>query len=191
METSEKKFIRLCKAGKKEGFDLLFEKYEKLIYRLCYHYTASREDSLDLLQEIYIKIYKSIQRFDESQPLIPWIKKIAVNTSLNFIRDSKQNTISLNAGINDEEGTVEDYIASSSSVEDDIGFLDTKRHLQLMIQNLPDDMKMAVILRHINEMSYEEISKVMACPVGTVKTLIYRGRRILKEKLQKSGLWEV
>lgn len=191
METSDKKIISLCKAGKKEGYNLLFQKYEKSIYRICYHYTVSREDALDLLQEVYIKLYKSIDRFNENQPVLPWIKRITVNTCLNFLRKRREKTVSLNASTDTEDCSVEDLIASSVNVEDEVSCMDTKRILEGMIRDLPEEMKMAVVLRHMEDMSYDDIARTMACPVGTVKSFLFRGRNILKDKLRSAGIWGV
>lgn len=189
--TSEEKLIKLCKAKNREGYNLLFEKYEKYIYKICYHYTASREDALDLLQEVYIKIFKAFDRFNEKQPLLPWIKRITINTCLSFIRIKREQTLSLSSPIDGGENTVEDLVASSINVEDEVGFTDTKRALEEMIKELPKDLRMVLILRHMEDMSYDEISKAMACPVGTVKTHLFRGRKILKDKLQSAGIWGV
>lgn len=191
MEAADKKIIHLCKEQKREGYNLLYQKYEKFIYKICYHYTASREDSLDLLQEIYIKLYKAVPGFNENYPVLPWIKKITVNTCLNFVRSKKDAVLSLNAPVNDGEIEAEELIASSVSVEDDVSFADTKKVLQEMINNLPCEMRMAVILRHIENMRYEDIARTMAVPLGTVKTLIFRGRKILKENLKTAGILEV
>jgi RNA polymerase sigma-70 factor (ECF subfamily) len=191
LETSDKKLISLCKAKKRDGFIILFQKYEKFIYKICYHYTVSREDALDLLQEVYIKLYKSIDRFNENQPILPWLKKITVNTCLNFIRGRKEKTVSLNSETDDGESPIEALVASSANVEDQISYMNTKKLLEDTIQELPQEMRMAVILRHIEGMSYDEIARAMSCPVGTVKTYLFRGRRLLKDKLQSAGVWEV
>jgi RNA polymerase sigma-70 factor (ECF subfamily) len=191
LETDEAKIIKLCKHNKREGYNLLFKKYEKYIYGLCFRYTASREDALDLLQDIYIKIYKAMPGFKEGQPILPWIKKITVNTCLNFVTRRKNNTLSLDMTIDDDGNLLEDMVASSVSVDDEVICRSTKILLEDAIQNLPGDMKMAVILRHIEGMSYEDIAKAMSAPVGTVKSLLFRGRSALKEKLQASGVWEV
>lgn len=191
MDASDKKIIGLCKEGKKEGYDMLYCKYEKLIYSICYHYTASEDDSLDLLQEVYIKLYKSMGKADENKPLSPWIRKITANTCLNFVRDNKTRTLSLDTPLDSDGSSVEDLVASAVNVEDEISYNDTRQLLNGMIARLPDEMKMAVILRHIQGMSYDNIAKAMSCPVGTVKTYIFRGRKILKEGLKAAGIWEV
>lgn len=190
LNTEDVKIVRLCKGNKREGFNQLFEKYERYIYSLCFRYTSSREDALDLLQDIYIKIYKSFSSFKEGQPLLPWIKRITVNTCLNFVTRRKNSNLSLNAQL-DDGSSLEDRIASSDSVDDEVIYHSTRKALEDAIQNLPGDMKMAVILRHLEGMSYDNIAKAMSSPVGTVKTLLFRGRRILREQLKAAGVWEV
>lgn len=174
-----------------KGFELLYSKYEKYIYSLCYYYTNSKEDSLDLLQEIYIKIYKSINSFDTSKSLLPWLKRITINTCLNYIRDKKNPTASLNVSLNDKTTDYQEIIPDPNTVEKEIDFLSTKQLLKKSIEGLPDEMKSVVILRHVEDMSYQAISDVLSLPVGTVKTYLFRGRRLLKESLKKQGVWEV
>lgn len=191
LEVSEKKLIKMCKDKKAEGFDLLTKKYEKYIYTICYYYTSSREDTLDLLQEIYIKLYRSIGQFDERYSILPWIKKITINTYLNFIRYKRDNMTSLSDIINDDGTTTLDLISSTSEIEDEISYKYTKNLIEDMIRLLPHEIRMAVILRHFDGMSYDEIATIMHCPIGTVKTHLFRGRKILKDKLKAEGIWEV
>ncbi|MFZ5965651.1 MAG: RNA polymerase sigma factor [Bacillota bacterium] len=191
MESSDEKLIELCKNGKREGYELLFKKYEKYIYKLCWHYTNSKEDSLDLVQEIYIKVFNGIRDFDQKRPILPWLKKITINTCLNHIRDRKENAVSLETSIDDENHRLEHIVSSSISVEEEFSFLDTKRLLEKAIKELPEDMKTAVILRHVSGLSYNQIGEIMELPIGTVKTYLFRGRRMLKDKLKHEGVWEV
>ena len=186
MEFSDEKIIYLCQQNDVNGFNSLYSKYEKYIYRLCYYYTNSKEDSLDLLQEIYIKIYKSISGFDNKRPLIPWIKRISINTCQNYIRDNKN-------GITNKALSNLDAInlQSSSDTEGIVEFIDTKKALSDAIRLLPDDIKSVVVLRHIENLSYKEISEFMAIPIGTVKTYLFRGRKQIKDYLKKEGIWEV
>lgn len=193
MEVTDQSIIKLCKKKKREGFDLLFRKYEKYIYGICYNFTYSTEDALDLVQDVFIRIFKASERMDEKKPLIPWIKKITVNTCLNFKRDnsSKAGDVSISLSINDGSGTIEDLISDSTDTESSVMYTDTKKVLEESIAQLPDEVKMAVILRHIKGLSYNEIASTMDCPVGTVKTYIFRGRKLLKDKLIQKGIWEV
>lgn len=193
MDVSDQKIIRLCKKNKREGFELLFKRYEKYIYSICYSYTYSQQDALDLVQDIFIRIYKNTESMDEKRPILPWIKKIAVNVCINFKRDTKNKAseLSINSTTEESEGTLEDVIADSVLTEDTVVYLDTRKILEESISELPSDVKMAVLLRHIKGLSYNEIAELMACPIGTIKTYLFRGKKLLKESLQKKGVWEV
>lgn len=190
MEISDERLIRLCKANNREGHELFYKKYEKYIYRLCYYYTHSKEDTLDLMQEVYLKIFRAFHSFQEGKPILPWIKRITVNTCLNFIRSQDGKKLSLNTSFG-QEGFLEDTIAASTDVAEEVSTLDTKNILIRAIGQLPGDMKTAVILRHVENMSYNEIGEVMDLPIGTVKTYLFRGRKILMDTLKKEGIWEV
>lgn len=193
MEVLDEKIIKLCKKNKREGFELLFKKYERYIYSICYSYTYSQQDALDLVQEIFIRIYRNFERVDERKPISPWIKKIAVNTCINFKRDNKNKAseLSINLSTDENDGTLEDAVPDSGLTEDKVVYLDTKKTLEESIKELPEEVKMAVLLRHIKGLSYNEISELMSCPIGTVKTYLFRGKKLLKDILVKKGVWEV
>lgn len=188
MDSSERKLIRLCKKQNKEALNAIYIKYEKYIYSICYNYTHSKEDALDLLQDVFIKILKGISKFDENRPLLPWIKRITVNTCINFKR-KKKASISLDQVMTDDGQTLKDAIASQFNLENYILFQDTSNIINEEIARIDDKYRLPLILRHLHDMTYEEISQYTDLPLGTVKTNIYRGRKELKERLNKRGLW--
>jgi len=191
VQVIEGKIIKQCKQNDRDGYNALFKKYEGYIYTICYHYTNSKEDALDLVQEVFIRIYRGMAKFEEGKPLQPWIKRITVNTCLNYVRSNKIATVSLNQSANQEGNVIENMVADSADVEKTVILAQTRSVLDETIATLPPEMKLAVILRHIDGMSYEEIGNAMSAPIGTVKNYLYRGRSILKAKLQQYGVWEV
>ena len=191
MQLTDEKLISLCKNNNRDGFDCLFEKYEKYIYRLCYYYTNSKEDSLDLMQEVYIKIYKSIQRVDETKPFLPWLKTITAHTCINHMRTKKAKTISFDTSMDEGAGCLDQILPTAASVEEEVCYLDTRQRIENAIRDLPEDMKTAVILRHVEGMNYQQIGEIMVLPLGTVKTHLFRGRRLLRDMLKNQGIWEV
>lgn len=193
LELPNQKIIKLCKKNKREGFELLFKKYERYIYTICYSYTHSQQDALDLVQDIFLRIYRNFEKVDDKKPISPWIKKIAVNTCINFKRDNKNKASELSIHLSNDEDkkTLEETVADSGLTEDEVVYLDTKKVLEEAIMELPKEVKMAVILRNIKGHSYNEISELMECPVGTVKTYIFRGKKLLKDSLVRKGVWEV
>jgi RNA polymerase sigma-70 factor (ECF subfamily) len=180
----DKKIISKCKRYDKASFTYLFHQYEKYLYNLCYSYVHNEESALDLVQEIYIKVFNNITKFDENYPFHPWIRKIAVNTCLNYKRDEKSNVISMNREIKDGV-TGEDEIASPENVEEYVVDNDTAKLILENIKKLPSHYGLIIALRYYEDLSYGEIAETLGKPIGTVKTDIYRAKALLKKSLQK------
>lgn len=188
MDSTDVKLIKQCKKNNKAALNQLYIKYEKYIYKICYNYTHSKEDALDLLQDVFIKILKGIKSFDENRPILPWIKRISVNTCINFKRKAKE-TISLDKVVTEDGQTLKEAIASQFNLENFILFQNTSEIINEEIAAIEDRFRLPLILRHKHEMTYDEIASYTNLPLGTVKTNIYRGRKQLKERLEKRGLW--
>ena len=179
----DKKLIVKCKTYDKHSFRKLFQLYEKYLYCLCYGYTQNQQDALDLVQEIYIKVFNNIKNFDDSLPFHPWIRKISVNTCLNFRRTIKNNIVSLNKSI-DEDITLEDVLVSEDDVEDEIVNLEIKDIIKSNLKEIPDKYRIIIVLRYYENLNYNEIAKLLDKPLGTVKTELYRAKALLKNKLK-------
>lgn len=188
MDSSDAGILKIYNKNKHQGLELLYERYKKYVYTIAYHYAGNREDALDLTQEVFVSIFKSLDNFKVEFSLLPWVKKITVNKSLNFLRD-KKHAESLNQ-TNENGSAIQDLISSTSSIESQLLYVDTKQSLAKAIKNLPPKERMVIILRHTKGLKYEEISKIMDIPLGTVKTFLHRGRRHIKESMKKDGIWE-
>jgi len=182
---ADKKLLSKCKKHDKNAFIELFKLYEKYLYKLCYNYVQNKEDALDLVQEIYIKVFKSISQYDEKMPFHPWIRKIAVNTCLNFKRSLRSNTVSLSTPVEDDK-CLEELVAADYDVESEVLGKDIGRIIKENIDCLSPKHRMVMVLRYYEGLSYEEIASVLNEPLGTVKTNIYRARNILKDKLSEA-----
>ena len=182
----DKKLIIKCKKYDKLSFKELFQMYEKYLYCLCYNYTQNQQDALDLVQEIYIKVFNNINKFDDSMPFHPWIRRISVNTCLNFRRTIKNNIISLNQSINEEEGTLEDVLLADDQVEDEILNLEIKDIIKTNLKEIPEKYRIVIVLRYYENLDYNEIAQLLNKPLGTVKTELYRAKAILKDKLKNA-----
>lgn len=180
----DKKIISKCKKYDKASFTYLFHQYEKYLFNLCYSYVHNEESALDLVQEIYIKVFNNIAKFDENYPFHPWIRKIAVNTCLNYKRNEKSNVISMNREIKDGI-TGEDEIASPENVEQCVVENDTAKSILENIKKLPSHYGLIITLRYYENLSYSEIAEALGKPIGTIKTDIYRAKALLKKRLEK------
>ena len=179
----EKRLISRCKNYDKPSFVELFKIYQRYLYSLCYSYTQNEQDSLDLVQEIYIKVFKNIPSFDESMPFRPWLRRISVNACLNFKRNIKSNVISLNYEFANEL-SLEDTIVSDYNLEAEVEKKELKRIIKAGLKNLPDNYRMVIALRYFDDLSYLEISELLNRPLGTIKTELYRAKAILKKELE-------
>lgn len=183
--------IRRCKNHDREAFNLLLKNHEKYLYNICYRFTYDKDESLDIMQEIYIKIFRSIKGFDEKQSFLPWLKRIAINTCLNYKRDNlKVQNLSLEESIQKEGMALLDVLSAPDDTENTVIVHNTQEILKDSIKKLPEQYRMTLTLRYLEEMSYEEIAKALDQPLGTVKSNIFRARNLLKKSLQTHGILE-
>jgi len=183
-EKLSKDLLLACKKRDKKAFTKLCKTYERYLYTLCFNYAGNNHDALDLVQEIYIKLFRFIDKYDINKPFHPWIRKIAVNTCLNFKRTTASNVISLNA-ITYNETTLEEALASKQDLEEEFEKLELKESIKDILEKLPSRQKMVITLRYFEDLSYNDIALAMDQPIGTVKTDLYRARTALKQYLYK------
>lgn len=179
----EKNLILRCKNYDKSSYMELFKIYERYLYTICYSYTQNKQDSLDIVQEIYIKVFNNISKFNETMPFHPWIRRIAVNTCINFKRNNKSNVISLNHEYADNL-SLEDTIVSDYNLEKEVLKKESKKTIKDGLNNLPDNYRMVITLRYFEDLSYIEISELLNRPLGTIKTDLYRAKALLKKQLE-------
>lgn len=182
--------IRRCKRGDRSAFEQLLQMHDDTLYKVCFGYVRNREKALDIMQEVYIKIFQAIHIFDESRPLLPWMKKITVNTCLNYRRDHQRHKqMSLD---DDRNGNaLAKVLASDINIEEIACARDIQQTINRCIRLMPDKYKMPLTLRYIDEMSYAEIADILEQPLGTVKSNLARGRIILRNIMEQYRVREV
>ena len=179
----EKELIIKCKNHDNLSLRKLFHNYEKYLYNLCYGYTQNEQDALDMVQESFIKVFKNLSGFDEKLPFHPWIRKITVNTCLNFKRGKKSNVISLNREIV-EDVTLEHTLASEENIETEMLKGEVREIIRKNIKRLPKQYRLIITLKYYENLSYNEIASILDKLLGTVKTELYRAKTLLKNCLQ-------
>ncbi|KAA3611362.1 MAG: hypothetical protein DWQ05_20540 [Calditrichaeota bacterium] len=168
--------------GETQLFLIIVDDHKKLVSRMVWKMVYKSAEREDICQDIFLKVYKNLAKFKFECKLSTWIAQIAYNSSLNFI-DKKRVDLyddfhTTHAGIQSLNDSGKD---ASQFIEEE----DTSRRLQLEMDKLPVNFRTALALFHLEEMKYEEISEIMGLPIGTVKSHIFRGRKILKEILEK------
>lgn len=191
----ETKLISRLKSCEMGAFDDLVLEYQSLVYALSFRILGDAEDARDATQETFLKIYRHFSRFRGEASLKTWICRIAINQARSterwWRRRHRGSTGSLDAplGLNsliDDDRSIGDWLESDTiSPEAEVLARERRRHIELGLDDLKKDFRIAVILRDIEGLSYEEIAYVTEVSVGTVKSRIARGREMLREAVQK------
>jgi len=177
--------VERVQKGDKRAFDLLIQKYQHRIVSLVSRYVSDPSEAQDVAQEAFIKAYRAIKRFRGDSAFYTWLYRIAINTAKNWIVAKNRRP-----PINDiDVGDAEQYAISSrlreiSTPESELLREEIERTVFDTIASLPEDLRTAIMLREMDGMSYEDISITMECPIGTVRSRIFRAREAIDEKLK-------
>mgnify|MGYP001290367584 CR=1 FL=1 len=184
---NEARLIKKAKAGNLEAFEQLILQYEKRIYNFCYRMTNNQEDAEDLAQEIFIKVYKNLNSFKGNSKFSTWIYRIAYNTCVDKYRKKKVTTVSLTLN-NDEEEKEIDLPSNDPLPEERVVSREEYDVVCECISALKPEYKTVVVLRDIQNYTYDEIAEILNVPLGTVKSHISRGRAALRDALIARGV---
>lgn len=178
--------VRAVKGGDREAFTELVRRYQDRIYTIVYGQLQSREDALDLTQEVFVKAHRRLPDFREDSVFYTWLYRIAVNTCIDFARRRQrtQEPFSLDADLLGEAGY--EPVDERASIDPERRLVNKElgARLRMAIQSLPDALRLAVILHDIEGLPQKEIAVIMGCPLGTVKSRIQRGRYELRDRLK-------
>ena len=181
---TDKELAALIKKGDMKAFDELVGRYNKRVVNIAYSLLSDREDALDAAQEVFIKVYKSIGSFRGDSSVSTWIFRITQNVCKDFLRKRRAVVQSLDA---DDEDEPKLEIADESESPEYISERNEKAEvLRRAIARLDENQRLVVTLFDLNGMSYEEIAAIVKCPVGTVKSRLYRARESLRKILAEN-----
>ncbi len=149
-----------------------------------------------MMQEIYIKIFRGLKTFDEAYPLLPWLKRVAINALINNSRKNRLDETSLDSYWSENENTKETFrpelfLSAKTDIEEEVIYKDTQAIIDGLISELPESYRLALTLRYHENMSYEQIASFLTLPLNTVKSNVYRARKVLRQKMQACELLEV
>ncbi|MBE0564357.1 MAG: sigma-70 family RNA polymerase sigma factor [Krumholzibacteria bacterium] len=179
------KTIRRCKRGEEDAFREILERYRGPIYNLCYRMSRNPEDARDLGQEVFIKVFSLLDRFDEEYAFSSWLFRIATNHCIDHLRRNRLRFLSLDGTVGQDGQEYEFQIPSELPGPDQV--LQRKEALEKLeevIAELPPHYKAITLLRHDQQLSYEEIADVLGLPLGTVKARIHRARNLVQQMLK-------
>lgn len=181
MELSDLLLIERYKLGDIVAFDLLMNKYEKKIYNYCYRMLNNFEEAKDLTQEIFVKVFKNIEKFRGESSFYTWLYRIAHNLAIDFIRKrSRENVVSNDQVIYEDGPATRDFIDMNLNPEMLAADKERKELVIYAINKLLPEYKEVIVLRDIQGLSVEETAKILKCAEGTVKSRLHRARFALK-----------
>jgi len=177
--------VERVQKGDKRAFDLLIKKYQHRIVSLVSRYVADQHEAMDVAQETFIKAYRAIDRFRGDSAFYTWLYRIAINTAKNWLVARKRRPPASDIDAADaEQYDIESRLKEQGTPENELLREEIKTTVYDTIAGLPDDLRTAIMLREIEGMSYEDIAVTMDCPIGTVRSRIFRAREAIDEKLK-------
>jgi RNA polymerase sigma-70 factor (ECF subfamily) len=177
--------VERVQKGDKKAFDLLINKYQHRIISLVARYVSDQTEALDVAQEAFIKAYRAIPRFRGDSAFYTWLYRIAINTAKNWLVAKKRRPPTSDIDAADaEKYDMDSRLKEQGTPENELMREEIRRTVYDTIAELPDDLRTAIILREMDGMSYEEIAVTMDCPIGTVRSRIFRAREAIDEKLK-------
>ncbi len=188
-EENDKALVARARKGDRRAFDLLVLKYQHRVQRLIARYIRDPDQVFDLAQETFIKAYRALERFRGDSAFYTWIYRIAVNTAKNQLASDARGgyMVSLNSGGSDEsdEPMMEPQALRDGGTPDALAATEElKAAIDQAISDLPEDLRTALTLREMEGLSYDEIAAVMDCPIGTVRSRIFRAREAIEQSIE-------
>ena len=176
--------VKRAKAGDYQAFDLLVLKYQSRLISTAFKFVKDLQIAEDLVQDSFIKSFKSIDSFREDSTFYTWIYRITVNTSKNYLVSKKRKDEILQTDISKEENLIIETI--DKDTPENLFHASQLRNIIIeSLNGLGEDTKTALTLREFDGLSYEQIAEVVNCPVGTVRSRIFRGREVIDEAIKE------
>jgi RNA polymerase sigma-70 factor (ECF subfamily) len=175
----DEELIRLCLAGESGAFDALVARHHRGIYNMAYRMLGNAEDASDLTQETFLRAYTRLDTFKSGNPFTAWIRRVGANLCIDHLRRRGTPDVSLDQQI--EAGRQHADDTPGSSPEEALEMAEDSRRVLSAVQQLPEKQRAVLILRHIEGMKLEEIAQSLRMPLGTVKTMLFRGRAAVRE----------
>lgn len=185
LDVTDQQLVERVQRGEKQAFNLLVLKYQHKVTNLVARYVKHPGDVADVAQEAFIKAYRAMPGFRGESAFYTWLYRIAVNSAKNYLTSQARKVAVNDIEVSDAEFfDSADGLRENSSPENLLISEDVKKVIFATIDQLPNDLKTAITLREIDGMSYEEIADIMECPVGTVRSRIFRAREAIDTNLK-------
>ncbi|HEV3285509.1 MAG TPA: RNA polymerase sigma factor RpoE [Steroidobacteraceae bacterium] len=186
-DASDLSLVRRVQRGDKGAFDALVLKYQHKLVKLVMRYVRNPAEAEDIAQEAFIKAYRALPQFRGDSAFYTWLYRIAINTAKNAVvsRDRSPIEYNIDRHDNDESYDMQGRMKDSETPEGLVLTDEIRTTVNAAIDALPEDLRTAIVLRELEGLSYEEIAAAMDCPVGTVRSRIFRAREAIDHRLRE------
>ncbi len=182
---TDRELVARVKAGDKQAFNVLVQKYQHKLVKLVTRYVHDQTEALDVAQEAFIKAYRALPQFRGESSFYTWLYRIGLNTAKNHLvslsrRPPDTDIDAQDASRYDIESRLKNHDTPEALAQRD----EIERTVLMAIDELPEDLRTAITLRELEGLSYEEIAQAMSCPIGTVRSRIFRARDAIAKRLR-------
>ena len=182
---TDKQLVQRVQKGDRRAFDLLVLKYQQKIMSLISRYVHDGDEVQDVAQEAFVKAYRALPNFRGDSAFYTWLYRIAINTAKNYLVSRSRRPPGRDVDLEDAQFMESaDQLRDAESPENSLFGEELRAVVNETLAELPDDLRAAVTLREFDGLSYEEIAEVMECPVGTVRSRIFRAREAIDKRVR-------
>ena len=181
MDLDDRQLVQRARSDRRAGFDPLMQRYERLVYKVCSLYGPTREDTLDITQNVFLKAFRKLDSFRGNSAFKTWLLRIAHHEGLNWIRSHQRHAD------HDNVESVAARLVSRAPQEDETWTRELRDLLQGELQGLGHRARLAVSLRYFQQMRVREISEILETSEGTVRSLLFRSLRKLRDTMTESA----
>jgi RNA polymerase sigma-70 factor (ECF subfamily) len=177
MERTDRELVGECLAGSRQAFEALVDRYQRVIFNVAYRMVNNYEEAEDITQAVFIKGFENMKSFNPRYKFFSWLYRIAVNESLNVIR-ARKRMVDLSPGL----------VSTGKTPEEAYGDAELGAKIGEALMQLDPDYRIVIVLKHLRECSYKEISDILEIPEKTVKSRLFTARMLLRGVLVEKGI---
>ena len=184
-DDSDQQLVERVQAGDKAAFDLLVRKYQHRVLKLVGRFVSDAAEAEDVAQEAFLKAYRALASFRGDSAFYTWLYRIAINTAKNALVSNRRRPVDFDLDLQDPQQYDRHARLKEGDTPEGVLLTEEIRNVvERAMEQLPEDLRTAIILRELEGLSYEEIAEAMDCPVGTVRSRIFRAREAIDRKLK-------
>src|SRR3954447_439846 len=184
-DDNDQQLVQRVQKGDKGAFDLLVRKYQHRVLKLVSRFVNDAAEAEDVAQEAFLKAYRALASFRGESAFYTWLYRIAINTAKNALVANRRRPVDFNLDLQDPDQYERQARLKDEDTPEGVLLTDEIRQVvERALEQLPEDLRRAIVLRELEGLSYEEIAEAMDCPVGTVRSRIFRAREAIDKKLK-------